>query len=141
MSRQVPTNVRAGKAVALALCLVYACMAVARAEDNTSNLITSLVNNSGTNYFVGYSGTNNSLAISGGGILSNVNYGYIGNTVSASNNWVVITDSGSLWYNNAMLLVGYYGSGNTLTIANSSTVFSWSGEIGCWSGANTTPLP
>jgi hypothetical protein len=52
--------------------------AIIRAEDNTSTLITNLTDNAYTNYYVGYSGTNNSLTTSAGGILTNIQIAYMG---------------------------------------------------------------
>jgi T5SS/PEP-CTERM-associated repeat protein len=48
--------------------------------------------------------------------------GYIGYADIASNNAVLITGSGSVWSNEFDLFVGYYVSGNSLTIADNSSV-------------------
>jgi T5SS/PEP-CTERM-associated repeat protein len=104
------------------------------AEDNTSTQITSLVNHGGANYIVGDTGTNNSLVISTGGILTNVASGYIGNAASASNNWAMITDSGSAWHNSNRFIIGLSGGYNTLTISNGARVFN----LVCFIGSNTT---
>jgi hypothetical protein len=81
---------RTGTAAILALAILTVCQVDVCAEDNTSTLITNVTDNIGTNYFVGNTGANNSLTISGGGILTNVYDAYIGYEASASNNWVVI---------------------------------------------------
>ena len=111
----------------------------AHAEDNVPVTISGITsNNAGANYIVGDIGTNNSLTISDGGILTNVNYSYIGNQASASNNWAVITGTGSRWYCTNAFYVGYYGSGNTLTIADGAVLTTGnSGFLGYQLDANS----
>jgi len=76
--------------------------------------INSVWNNTG-NLTVGYEGTGNSLMIEEGATNNNV-HGYIGYMASASNNWVSVTGSNSVWNNSGDLFVGYEGFNSTLTI-------------------------
>ena len=66
---------------------------------------------------VGYAGSSNSMVISNGGTVANVN-GWIGYSNTASNNSVTVTGFGSLWSNSSAVVVGEYGSGNTLLVSN-----------------------
>jgi T5SS/PEP-CTERM-associated repeat protein len=80
----------------------------------------------GTNFYIGRYAPGNQLLISNGGQVSNV-IAYIGgNSVSSSNNSVLVTDPGSVWSND-LLYVGS-GVGNRLVISNQASVFS-SGAI------------
>ena len=80
--------------------------------------------------YVGNSSAGNTLTITNGGTVDN-GYGYIGYSSSAWNNAVTVTGAGSVWSNSAGLIVGgWHNSGNTLTIANSGTVYDVYGYIG-----------
>ncbi|MEI7437456.1 MAG: hypothetical protein WCL16_11705, partial [bacterium] len=112
----------------------------ARAEDNTTSNITTTVDNGGAVYYVGHTGTNNMLAISGGGVLTNVAYGYIGASNGANHNAVTVTGTNSLWSNSGFVSVGYSGASNTLTIANGGKVCNSNAYIGCYSTASNNTL-
>jgi T5SS/PEP-CTERM-associated repeat protein len=71
--------------------------------------------------YVGLGGDSNSLTINGGAQVSNVN-GWIGNSNTASNNTVLVSDAGTIWTNSGNLTVGSQGSGNNLVISNGATV-------------------
>ena len=108
---------------------------IAGSTADSNNVVTvtgpgSLWSNSG-NLTVGEVGSYNTLIISNGGHVVDVN-GYIDPLAPAgsSNNAVVVTDSGSLWSNSANLTVGNNGSGNTLTISNGGQVVDATGIIG-----------
>ena len=68
---------------------------------------------------IGYGGSSNSLVISNGGTVANAE-SVIGFELTASNNSVVVTGTGSLWTNSSDLYVG--SSGNSLTLADGGTV-------------------
>jgi len=68
----------------------------AQAEDNTSTIITTPVNNGGANYYLGLTGTNNYLEINSGGQLYNCNNGYIGSNGTAIANSALVTGSGEV---------------------------------------------
>jgi T5SS/PEP-CTERM-associated repeat protein len=94
------------------------------------------------NLYVGYGGAFNSLIITNGSTVYNARC-IIGLPSGANNNTVLVTGSGSVW-NNANgneLDVGYLGTGNSLTIASSGTVYNGGGVIGFQSGtSNNTVL-
>ncbi len=79
---------------------------------------------------IGYYGSHNRMSITnGGGVIAL--YGEIGSRLSARSNVVSISGLGAFWINNnGTLNVGTSGTGNSLTIANSGTVFSTYGRIG-----------
>ena len=95
----------------------------AAVASNNSALVTgsgSLWTNAGALY-VGYAGSANQLSILNSGLVVNVS-GYLGYTNSALNNTALVTGAGSVWMNGKDLTIGYYGSGNQLTIADGGRV-------------------
>jgi T5SS/PEP-CTERM-associated repeat protein len=78
---------------------------------------------------VGQHGSGNTLTITNGGAVINVE-GYIGDKDGANSNAVVVTDAGSVWNNSSHLLIGTRGSGNRLTITNGGAVYSFGSLIG-----------
>jgi len=75
------------------------------------------------------------LQVINAGALSNF-YGYMGYVVGASNDSAVVSGSGSLWYNDGYLYVGYNGAGNQLVISNGGVVYnSPNGYVG-YNGAS-----
>ena len=113
---------------------------VAVAEHNTVTLITNLVDNGGATFFVGNTGTNNSLRIQSGGVLTNVYDGIIGNESGANNNQATVTDPNSAWFNSRDVYVGNNGSGNLLTIINGGLVSNTFGYIGYGAGASNNAV-
>lgn len=75
---------------------------------------------------VGPSGNGNSLTISNGGFVRG-SYGNIGGNGSQSNNYAVVTGSGSLWTNTHALKVT--GAGNQLFIRDGGQVVSAGGSL------------
>ena len=69
---------------------------------------------------VGFYGSSNSLVISNGGKVSDW-FANIGWDSNSSGNSAVVTGSGSSW-SNEFLVVGHYGTGNTLLVSNGGTV-------------------
>jgi T5SS/PEP-CTERM-associated repeat protein/autotransporter-associated beta strand protein len=84
------------------------------------------LNNFG-NATVGDAGKGNSMVISNGGTVSDVN-GYIGSASTSLSNSVLVTGAGSIWSNSGTLTVGNAGGG-TLTIANQGNVVAKEGVI------------
>ncbi|MCX6997830.1 MAG: hypothetical protein NTV49_12280 [Kiritimatiellaeota bacterium] len=80
----------------------------------------SVWNNSG-DLHLGFSGSGNTLTIADGGAVSNA-IGWIGSQTFANNNAVTVTGTNSVWNNTGDIYLGYYGSGNTLTITNGAVV-------------------
>ena len=105
-------------------------------SSNNSALVTgagSAWTNS-ANLVVGNYGSGNRLVISDGGSVSNA-FGTIGFQTDSSNNSVLVTgvDSNtnrSTWINRTNLVVGNYGSSNSLVISNGGFVANASGAIG-----------
>jgi T5SS/PEP-CTERM-associated repeat protein len=79
----------------------------------------------GMDLYVGYGGSSNSLAISGGAQVINSN-GWIGYTNGSIGNSVMASGVGTLWSNNGTLTVGNSGSG-TLTVNNGASVVAEDG--------------
>ncbi len=100
----------------------------------------SVWSNSST-FSVGWSGAGNTLVISGGAKVSaSFPFSFassIGRNASASNNHVVVTDTGSVWTNTGGVNVGVFGSGNALTISNGGAVFSASASLGRTSSSSS----
>src|SRR5437867_3811269 len=101
---------------------------VSRAENNTTNTVSSGATNAGASYVVGQSGQFNYLEIRSGAGLTN-GTGYIGYTISAANNNAVVTGAGSRWINTNDLYVGFTGPANHLTITTGGVVESGLGYI------------
>jgi T5SS/PEP-CTERM-associated repeat protein len=117
--------------------LVLLAALPAMAEDDTSVSITTNYNNAKGYWVVGETGTNNSLTISGGGVLTNVGKSYIGSNGTAGANWAVVTGPNSAWYSSNNLQVGNYGAGNSLLITNGGLVRNQVGFVGMYSNANS----
>jgi T5SS/PEP-CTERM-associated repeat protein len=102
--------------------------------------IWRLVGNISIGLTVGYSGTGNSLVISNGGRVVEINNpigappnNYIGFNPTSTNNNVTVTDAGSRW-NGYRLRLGYSGAGNSLIVRNGGSVSS----DFCWMGYNSS---
>ncbi len=87
---------------------------------------------------VGGNTEGNALVVDGGQVNNQI--GYIGNTVSASNNSATVTGAGSTWNNAIELSVGKEGSGNTLNIADGGQVDAASAYVGNNSGGNSATV-
>jgi len=72
---------------------------------------------------VGNGGAFNRLIVSGGATVEDFN-GALGQNSGSSNNFAVVTGSGSLWTNRNEMYVGYQGGGNQLVISNGGTAFA-----------------
>jgi T5SS/PEP-CTERM-associated repeat protein len=107
----------------------------AAAETGVTNIVNGVTSNVAGNYYVGNSGPFNVLIATNAGKLIDT-YGTIGNTAAASNNFALVTGTGSIWSNSNDLHVGDNGSGNRLTIANSGIVYNDQGFIGNQGGAS-----
>ena len=100
---------------------------------NTYNILssTSVVNIS-TNLLVGFgsgiAANSNSLVISNGGIVSDLN-GFVGQ-YSANNNSALVTGSGSLWSNSGTLSMGdAFSTNNSLTVSNGAHLVSSNAQL------------
>jgi T5SS/PEP-CTERM-associated repeat protein len=107
-------------------------------SDYQTNIISGVVSNwTANNPLAGYTvGSNTSfdvLLIENAGSLSDSNAfigALIGREAASSNNSAIVTDSNSAWNCSSQLIVGYYGSGNTLIVSNGATVQT----SGCYLG-------
>ncbi|MBL7016354.1 MAG: hypothetical protein ISR84_02225, partial [Kiritimatiellales bacterium] len=91
-------------------------------------------------FYVGYEGSGNTLTINNGGTVENDNYSYIGRNVGSDNNAVTVTGDDSAWISSGSR-IGYYGSSNTLTIADGGLVqSSGTGYIGFQSTGNNNAV-
>ena len=98
---------------------------------NNSVLVTgsnSLWTNSGA-LSVGEFSSGSSLVISDGGTVAVASNSTIGFAVGSSNS-VLVTGAGSLWTNSGTLTVGDYTGGNSLVISNGGNVLNTTGTIG-----------
>ncbi len=89
--------------------------------------------------FVGNNGAGNSLVISNGGRVEN-DFGRVGNNLSASNNFVIVTGAGSVWSNRTDLIVGRVGEGNAMTISNGGSVSARSLSVGFTSSSSNNQV-
>ncbi len=103
--------------------------------------LTNFINNGGTLTVsgggvlngivtVGDTGSFSQLSITNGGRVLGSGNGILGNSVSSSNNAVLVSGPGSVWSNSGALYVGSTGSFNQLTVANGGQVFNVIGYIG-----------
>ena len=88
------------------------------------------------NVYLGDYGAANSLAIRNGGQVGDyaVALGYSGS--SSSNNNVLVTGSGSVWSNGAIMRVGVRGPGNSLVISDGGALGDSDGYLGGYGDAN-----
>src|ERR1043166_4406377 len=81
-----------------------------QAQNNTSLLIDAVTTNfAGANLTIGSSGTNNSLIIRNGGVVTNVAIGAIGSGAGGNFNFGVVTNTDSAWYTTGEVRVGATG--------------------------------
>lgn len=99
-------------------------------ENTSSSNNTALIADRGSiwsnssDLVIGHNSRGNSLMVSNGGTVFNVN-GVIGGENSvATNNAVTVTGAHSLWFNQGTLSVGGSGGGNRLTINDGAVVFN-----------------
>jgi T5SS/PEP-CTERM-associated repeat protein len=86
---------------------------------------------------VGQAGSDNSLTISNGAVVSCGFDSYIGGSdVSASNNTVSVMGIGSQWNSDSALYIGYVGAGSRLTISSGGVVSNDFGVVGSFTSSN-----
>jgi T5SS/PEP-CTERM-associated repeat protein len=99
-------------------------------ESSSNNAVLVTGSDSGwDNYWgptvIGWTGAVNRLVIRDGAFVYNWGSGVIGYDVSSRGNTVLVTDSGSGWYNDYWLVVGGSGAGNSLVISNGAYADTW----------------
>ena len=111
--------------------------------NNQTNIISGVTSNWTGDYLVGYSYVFDALLIQNGGVLSNSPVSYVGYTVGADSNAVIVSGPGSQWGCLGDLFLGWSGSGNSLVIRDGgkvgSFVTSQNGMVG-HSGSNNWAL-
>jgi T5SS/PEP-CTERM-associated repeat protein len=101
-------------------------------SSSNNNVVVTGTNSAWVNseeLFVGLSGQNNTMVISNGGTVAAA-VGFIGTESESTGNNVLVTGAGSLWTNSAELSVGFFGSSNSLTVAEGGKVSASRVEIG-----------
>ena len=111
------------------------------ADSNTLNVLNTntVLTNSG-NLTVGGSGSGNSLVISNEGQVANNGVTIIGNSNTSSHNSVLVTGSNSLLSNGNWLVLGWDGSGNSLTMSNGGQTIATGVYVANNSGGSNTIL-
>ena len=111
------------------------------ADSNTLNVLNTntVLTNSG-NLTVGGSGSGNSLVISNEGQVANNGVTIIGNSNTSSHNSVLVTGSNSLLSNGNWLVLGWDGSGNSLTMSNGGQTIATGVYVADNSGGSNTIL-
>ena len=113
------------------------------ANNNTALISGSgSVWSNGADFCVGLYGSWNQITINNGGRLLTGD-ATIGGQTGATNNSVVVTGSGSLWFitnGTGYLNVGESGSGNSLTISAGGQVMDTNGNIGSQTGGNNNSV-
>ncbi len=118
---------------------VYALtLGVNAISTNNSALVAAggEVRTTASGVLVGDRGSFNSMVVSNAGRV-NATAGAVGNT-SSSNNWAIVTGSGSIWSNAGGWSVGRGGAFNTATVADSGQLHGSALYVGSLNGASNT---
>jgi T5SS/PEP-CTERM-associated repeat protein len=118
--------------VAVVLCLQGGWCALSLADSYTTNIISGVSTSAATDFIVGDTGSFNYLEINDGGLVTSGD-GILGNSIAASNNTVLVTDTNSAWVTSPYgMYIGETSGGNSLIISNggllSSTLYSVIGD-------------
>jgi T5SS/PEP-CTERM-associated repeat protein len=103
------------------------------ASSSSNNMVT--VSGSGSVWSnrdlqVGVNGLANQLVITNGGAVCSSLFGCLGCSVSSINNLILVTGSGSAWYNRGNLYVGGPGNSNQLAVSTDGSVVASNAYIG-----------
>jgi len=96
--------------------VLLAFAATVFAESNTSLIISGVYSNKPEGVIIGYTGTNNTLIVTSGGVLNTTNWSAVGVMAEAGFNSATVTGAGSTWSTGSGGYIGGYGSFNRLTI-------------------------
>ena len=108
----------------------------AMAKSNEVRLISSSARwQMGNNLYVGSNGAFSRLVVSNGAYVEDFS-GTLGFRAASSNNFALVTGSGSLWSNRNNLTIGNLGAGNQLIISNGGLVANKFGYVGGSSSAS-----
>lgn len=111
----------------------------ALAEDNTVMIVDGGSSNVFPDLVIGDTGTNNTLIIRNGGVMTNT-VGVIGQSGNADYNRVLVTDPSSLWFTWTTNTVGNLGSFNELIVSNSARARATRFVIGEFEGADSNSV-
>src|SRR6185503_3441109 len=84
---------------------------------------------------VGSFGRNNQMIVSNGGWVANL-FGYLGRQAGSSNNFTLVTSSGSVWSNQFDMYVGFNEQSNRLVIEAGGLAHCDSGYVGDFGSAS-----
>ncbi len=128
--------------VTVVLALTAATVHAQYSGNNQTLTVNGVTSNWSGNYKMDYYG--GALVVTNVGklLVTGSTYAMVGGFgATASNNTVLVTDTGSVWSNNSTLYMAYDGAGNQLTIANGGMVYNGIGYIGFAStSSNNTVL-
>jgi T5SS/PEP-CTERM-associated repeat protein len=105
-------------------------LGAAHAETGVTNIVDGVTNNAAGPYYVGNTGSFNGLIVTNAGQLVVTGNGMIGNATGSSNNSALVTGSSSVWSNSSLMIVGFSGLGNQLTIQNGGLVNNTTAYLG-----------
>lgn len=109
--------------------------------DPTSSNNRALVTGAGSvwncadNLYVGFDGPGNSLVISNGGRVVDIE-GYVGTNPNSANNQALVVGANSVWTNAADFHVGLFTTNNQLIISNGGWVIDGDGVVGRYSDSS-----
>src|SRR5689334_7703771 len=108
----------------------------ATAKSNEVRLVNSTARwRMGNSLLVGSNGAASRLVLSNGALVEN-NNGILANNTASSNNFALITGSGSTWSNRGDLSVGFFGKQNQLIASNGALVVDRFAYLGRQAGSS-----
>jgi T5SS/PEP-CTERM-associated repeat protein len=111
----------------LAGVLLSSCNA--RAEDNTTTIMSGTYTNAGPMFVLGDQGRNNLLVLTNGAVLTN-GTAVIGNGTGADSNRVCITGEGTAWQVGESLFVGKGAAANLVLVTNGGRLLTAQAWVG-----------
>jgi len=120
-------------------CVWAALCFSARAETGVTNVLNGVVTNAASAMIVGDGGSFNALIITNGAVVTSPGF-VIGNgeSMTASNNYVLVSGATTVWTNGGGYL-GYRSSGNAMIVNDGAKVTGGAG-MGYWGGSNNSVL-
>lgn len=119
-------SVHLGSGILAAMCILslsfFLLVASVCAEDNTSVTVSGIVSNVPGGVYIGNSGTNNTIYVVGGGILTTTNGSVVGFLSNANYNAATVTGAGSQWSTSKIFFMGLWGAMNRLTVSTNATL-------------------
>jgi len=106
-------------------------------DNYQTNIISAVVSSWSGVYYVGSNTVFDDLQIVKAGVLTGAYQNVVSYGVSASNNSVLVSDTGSIWKSFNATYVGVFSRGNSLVISNGGQVASFGGQIGFCGSSNS----